>query len=106
MSRVTLTATNGNGCFKDSMGTPRLMAVAVAHYTASHNHIDCLRFLVKHGSDKEAQDGMGRTLAHMVSRMGWEFVFYLLRVTLTVILWIAVGKHQPNTWPHINALVV
>ncbi len=37
-----------------------------AHYTASHNHIDCLRFLVKHGSDKEAQDGMGRTLAHAV----------------------------------------
>ena len=47
--------TDGNGC------TP-------AHYTASHNHIDCLRFMVKHGSDKEAPDGSGRTLAHMVSK--------------------------------------
>ena len=36
------------------------------HCAAAHNHLNCLRFLVKQGTSKEASQGDGKTPAHVV----------------------------------------
>lgn len=41
------------------------------HHAAAKDHLDCLRFLVKHGSDKEVRENHGRTLAHLVNIFGF-----------------------------------